>query len=71
IILDPFAGSGTTLLAAHRTGRRGYGVEIDPIYCDVIIRRLRERAGLEATLAGQAFDQVAAERAAASLEDAV
>ena len=70
IVLDPFAGSGTTLLAAHRTGRRGYGVEIDPIYCDVIIRRLRERAGLEATLAGQSFDQVAAERAAASLEDA-
>jgi DNA modification methylase len=69
IVLDPFAGSGTTLLAAHRTGRRGYGVEIDPIYCDVIIRRLRERAGLEATLAGQSFDQVAAERAAASLED--
>lgn len=69
IILDPFAGSGTTLLAAHRTGRRGYGVEIDPIYCDVIIRRLRERTGLEATLAGRSFDQVAAERAA-SLEDA-
>ena len=70
IVLDPFAGSGTTLLAAHRTGRRGYGVEIDPIYCDVIIRRLRERAGLEATLAGQSFQQVAAERAATLLEDA-
>lgn len=65
IVLDPFSGSGTTILAAHRTGRRGYGIEIDPVYCDVIIRRLRERAGLEATLAGRPFDQVAAERAAA------
>lgn len=70
IVLDPFAGSGTTLLAAHRTGRRGYGIEIDPIYCDVIIRRLRERAGLEATLAGLSFDQVVAERAAAWNQEA-
>lgn len=70
LVLDPFAGSGTTLLAAHRTGRRGYGIEIDPVYCDVIIRRLRERAGLEATLAGRPFDQVAAERAASHQEDA-
>lgn len=70
LILDPFLGSGTTLLAAERTGRRGYGIEIDPIYCDTIIRRLRERAGVEATLAGRSFDEVAAERAAASLEDA-
>ncbi len=47
-----------------------YGIEIDPVYCDVIIRRLRERAGLEATLAGRPFDQVAAERAASHQEDA-
>lgn len=71
LVLDPFAGSGTTLLAAHRTGRRGYAIEIDPIYCDVIIRRLRERAGLEATLAGRPFDEVAAERAAALHQEAV
>jgi len=69
IILDPFAGSGTTLLAAHRVGRRGYGVEIDPVYCDVIIRRLRDRAGLEATLAGRSFDQIAAERAVISNQE--
>lgn len=69
IVLDAFAGSGTTLIAAHKTGRRGYGIEIDPVYCDVIIRRLRERAGLEATLAGRSFDQVAAERAAASNQE--
>ena len=39
LILDAFAGSGTTLLAAENTGRRGYGIEIDPHYCDVILRR--------------------------------
>lgn len=70
LVLDPFAGSGTTLLAAHRTGRRGYGIEIDPRYCDVIIRRLRERAGVEATLAGRSFDEVMAERAASNQEAA-
>ena len=47
LVLDAFAGSGTTLLAAERTGRRGYGIELDPHYCDVILRRL-EKAGLEA-----------------------
>jgi DNA modification methylase len=40
IVLDGFAGSGTTLLAAERTGRRGYGVELDAQYCDVTLRRM-------------------------------
>src|SRR5258708_28990836 len=39
VILDPFMGSGTTLLAAERVGRRAYGVEIDPLYVDAAIRR--------------------------------
>ena len=39
IVLDAFAGSGTTLVAAERTGRLGYGIELDPRYCDVIVRR--------------------------------
>lgn len=39
IVLDAFAGSGTTLLAAAETGRVGYGIEIDPAYCDVILKR--------------------------------
>jgi DNA modification methylase len=39
IVLDVFMGSGTTLIAAHRTGRRCYGMEISPKYADVILRR--------------------------------
>ena len=46
IILDAFAGSGTTLLAAHQVGRKGYGIELDPAYCDVILTRL-QKAGLD------------------------
>ncbi|HWA91160.1 MAG TPA: DNA methyltransferase [Rhizomicrobium sp.] len=39
IVLDPFCGSGTTILAAERTGRRGYGIELDPLYVDLAISR--------------------------------
>lgn len=72
VVLDAFAGSGTTLVAAHRTGRRGYGIEIDPAYCDVIIHRMRDICGLETLLDadGRSFDQVAAERSAAYEEAA-
>ena len=49
-MLDAFVGSGMTLIAAEKTGRRGYGIEIDPAYCDVAIRRLRAVCGLEAVL---------------------
>jgi DNA modification methylase len=48
IVLDVFAGSGTTLIAAERTGRRGFGIEIDPYYSDTIIRRFDEMYGLKA-----------------------
>ena len=50
IVLDAFVGSGAALIAAEKTGRRGYGIEIDPAYCDVTIRRLRAACGLEAVL---------------------
>ncbi len=65
LVLDAFGGSGTTLVAAERTGRRGAAIEIDPHYCDVIVRRLAEVAGLTATLedTGATFDAVARERA--------
>ena len=48
IVLDAFAGSGTTLLAAERTGRRGFGIEIDPHYCDLVIARFQDMYGLTA-----------------------
>jgi DNA modification methylase len=65
IVLDVFGGSGSTLIAAERTRRRARLVEIDPAYCDVIIRRAQKTCELEARLeaTGQAFEAAAAERA--------
>ncbi len=48
IVLDPFAGSGTTVIAAQKTGRRAYVLELDPIYCDTIIRRWQTFTGKRA-----------------------
>jgi DNA modification methylase len=45
IILDPFGGSGTTMLAAERTGRRARLIELDPLYVDVAIRRWEALTG--------------------------
>jgi DNA modification methylase len=50
IVLDAFVGSGTTLVAGEQTGRRGYGIEIDPAYCDVIVERMKRVCGLSAAL---------------------
>lgn len=71
VILDPFLGSGTTIIAAERAGRRGFGVEIDPAYCDVTLRRVQELCGLNPTLeaTGQTFAQVTQERAGGSLPE--
>ena len=52
IVLDPTAGSGTTLVAAHRTRRRGYGIEIDPAYVDLAVRRMEKITKAPAHLAG-------------------
>ena len=61
IVLDPFLGSGTTLLAAERTGRRCIGVEIEPNYVDLAIRRWQEMTGGAAVRAdtGQTFEALA------------
>jgi DNA modification methylase len=56
IVLDAFAGSGTTLIAAEKTGRRGYAIEIDPYYVDTIIRRFDEVYGLKAVHAESKVD---------------
>jgi DNA methylase len=63
IVLDAFAGSGTTLLAAERTGRRGYGIEIDPYYIDTILRRFGCVYGLQAfhTRSGKTFEDIGIE----------
>lgn len=68
VVLDAFAGSGTTLIAAEMTGRRGYGIELDPHYCDVIVRRLAKAAKVEADHAetGKTFGAIERRRTAES-----
>jgi DNA modification methylase len=50
VVLDPFLGSGSTLVAADRTGRVCRGVELDPLYVDVIVRRYQAATGNAAVL---------------------
>jgi DNA modification methylase len=63
IVLDSFSGSGSTVIAAERTGRRCYGIEIDPLYVDVVVRRwqmwTRDRARHAAS--GRLFNELEAE----------
>ena len=61
VVLDPFLGSGSTLLAAHRAQRRCLGLEISPAYVDVAIRRWQAMTGEQAVLVatGEPFDVVA------------
>lgn len=63
IVLDPFGGSGTTLIAAEQTGRQGRLIELDPIYCDTTIRRWQEVSGKQAihTESGRLFNEIAQE----------
>ena len=66
LVLDPFAGSGTTTLAAERTGRRAAAVELDPAYVDLAIQRWERLTGDTALLDGDGrpFSAIAAERRA-------
>lgn len=66
IVLDGFLGSGTTILAAEKVERLGYGIEYEPAYCDLAIRRWQEFTRKDAILAatGQSFDAVRTERGA-------
>ncbi len=62
IVLDPFGGSGSTLIACEKAGRQARLVELDPRYCDVIVKRWQEWAGEQATLGGDGrnFEELAA-----------
>src|SRR5436309_7588748 len=66
IVLDTFCGSGATLLAAERVGRRGYGLEIDPGYVDVAVRRWQMFTGSDAVhaISDLTFEEVSLQRAA-------
>ena len=61
-MLDPFGGSGTTLLAAEQEGRRAALIELAPQYCDVILARWQAMTGREPTLDGKTVTEVAKAR---------
>jgi hypothetical protein len=67
VVLDTFLGSGTTLIACERVGRVFRGLEYEPKYVDVAVRRWEAMTKLEAVCAatGKTFDEIARERAAA------
>jgi site-specific DNA-methyltransferase (adenine-specific) len=68
-VLDPFCGSGTTMVAAMRTGRNSIGIDIDPEYCRMAARYLKaENCDLFAT-ATLLFEKVASEPASLVKED--
>ena len=68
IVLDSFGGSGSTMIACEKLGRQARLIELDPIYCDVIVKRWEEFTGKNAVLAGEEkdFTAVAEERQVAA-----
>lgn len=72
IVLDGFGGSGSTLIAAEKTGRFARLIEYDPLYCDTIVRRWEQLTGKRATLSstGASFEDVAEQRLGIDVEAA-
>ena len=64
IVVDLFMGSGTTIMAAEKVGRRAYGMELDPLYVDVALRRWKAATKADVILAadGRTFEEVTAAR---------
>lgn len=54
VVYEPFAGSGSTLIACEQTGRKCFSMELDPAYCDIILKRWEDFTGKQATLASEA-----------------
>lgn len=69
VVLDPFGGSGTTLIAAEKTGRSARLIEYDPAYCDTILRRFERMTGKQALLSetGETFEDVEQRRGSVAL----
>ncbi len=64
IVLDPFVGSGSTLIACEKTGRQARLIELDPKYCDVIVQRWQALSGGTAVLDGGGRSYAAGREAA-------
>ena len=56
VVLDPFGGSGTTMIAAEKSGRQARLIELDPKYVDTIVRRWQEHSGKKATRESDGVD---------------
>jgi DNA modification methylase len=71
IVLDPFGGSGTTMIAAEQVGRAARLIEFDPLYCDTIVRRWQAVTGKHATLAetGERFELIEEKRVSELAEE--
>ena len=71
-VYEPFLGSGTTLIAAQSSGRVCYGIELDPLYVDLAVRRWQAFTGEQVVLreTGYAFEETAAQRFATTEEAA-